>query len=98
MLAERCDLLAHDGQYLPAERRTAEDYGHAVIDDVFTLADARTVGSLLLTHHSPTRTDEMLGDLESQHRSTPGGRPVHFARQGQSIRLNAAGTTGRHVG
>ena len=89
-LADGCDLLAHDGQYLEAERRVAENFGHAVIGDVFDLADARTVGSLLLIHHSPTRTDEMLAALESRHDRTPGGRQVRFARQGQSIRLQAA--------
>lgn len=88
-LAGGCDVLAHDGQYLEAERGIAEDYGHAVIDDVFRLADARGIGSLLLTHHSPTRTDEKLTELESRHTMTPGGRSVRFARQGQSIQLAA---------
>jgi ribonuclease BN (tRNA processing enzyme) len=80
-LARGADLLLHDGQYLAAEIAVARAYGHATIEAAAMFADLCGVGELILTHHSPARTDDELDQLAGIHRRTPGGIPVRFARQ-----------------
>ncbi len=80
-LVRGVDLLLHDGQFLPAERAVARDYGHATLDAVLALADRCEVGRLVLTHHAPARTDDALDRLAGELVTTPGGRSVAFARQ-----------------
>jgi ribonuclease BN (tRNA processing enzyme) len=81
------DVLLHDGQYIDAEESIARDYGHATIDHVLEFADRSRVGSLVLTHHAPTRTDDVLDALAERFRRTPEGRPVKLARQGEPIEV-----------
>ncbi len=80
-LAEGADLLLHDGQFTAGEERVAAGYGHATIDQAMAFADACDVGELVITHHSPTRTDDELDRLAAAVVRTPEGRPVRFARQ-----------------
>ena len=88
-LIDGVDLLVHDGQYVPAEERIAVAYAHATIDRVLDLADEAGVGALLLTHHSPVRTDDALDELAAATTCTPQGRPVSFAVQGRSVAVEA---------
>ena len=54
------DVLLHDAQFVESERAMADTYGHATVDDAIALAVRAKVGTLVLIHHSPTRTDEEL--------------------------------------
>jgi ribonuclease BN (tRNA processing enzyme) len=81
------DLLIHDGQNVASEDRIATAYAHATIDRVLDLADEAGVGALLLTHHSPVRTDDALDELARTVTHTPQGRPVSFAVQGESVEV-----------
>ncbi|MFI7586185.1 MBL fold metallo-hydrolase [Spongisporangium articulatum] len=76
------DVLLHDGQFVGSEGRLAAEYGHSTIEDVVRWADRCAVGSLVLTHHAPTRADDALDALAEKFTATPEGRPVTFARQG----------------
>jgi ribonuclease BN (tRNA processing enzyme) len=84
-LINGADVVVHDGQFTADEGQVAAAYGHATIESVLELADSASIGMLVLTHHSPTRTDEQLDQLASRFRTTPGGRSVTFARQGVAI-------------
>jgi ribonuclease BN (tRNA processing enzyme) len=57
------DVLLHDAQFTEAERRLADDYGHATIEETITLAGEAGVGHLVLFHHSPVRTDDQLDHI-----------------------------------
>ncbi|HEU4913166.1 MAG TPA: MBL fold metallo-hydrolase [Actinomycetes bacterium] len=57
------DVLVHDAQFLESERRLAEDYGHCTVQDAVSLAVHCEVGTLVLFHHSPARTDTALDDI-----------------------------------
>jgi ribonuclease BN (tRNA processing enzyme) len=83
------DLLLHDGQFLDRERDRARDYGHATIGEALRLADQCGVRRLVLTHHAPHRTDDALDALAAAVTSTPEGRPVRFARQGEVLDVPA---------
>ena len=59
-LIEGVDVLLHDAQFTEPERRLAEDYGHATVEETVALAEEAAVGRLVLFHHSPVRTDDQL--------------------------------------
>jgi phosphoribosyl 1,2-cyclic phosphodiesterase len=92
-LTERADILLHDGHFSAAEMAAARCYGHATIEAVVDFADRCNVGQLVFTHHAPDRCDNDLDALAARWQTTPGGRPVTFARQGQAVR--AVRTVGR---
>jgi ribonuclease BN (tRNA processing enzyme) len=84
-LVRGVDLLLHDGQFLDREQERATAYGHATLGAALRLADRCAVGRLVLTHHSPTRTDDDLDALAAALTHTPEGRPVCFARAGDAL-------------
>ena len=81
-LMDGVDVLLHDAQYVESERAMADEYGHATVNDAIALAISAKVGTLVLTHHSPTRTDDEL-DLLAATISAP--MPVIVAAQGQVL-------------
>ena len=54
------DMLIHDAQFLENERLTADLFGHATVDEAIRLAQDGGVGTLVLFHHGPERTDDAL--------------------------------------
>jgi len=76
------DVLLHDAQFVESERSLADLYGHATVDDTVRLAEAAEVGSLVLFHHSPVRTDDQLDAMASV---VSGTVPMVFARQGDVL-------------
>lgn len=87
-LIEGVDVLLHDAQFLESERRLADDYGHATVEESITLAEKAGVGRLVLFHHSPVRTDDQLDRLLDLLDSTV---PVVVAREGMRIPVGSAG-------
>ena len=78
-LVQGVDLLVHDAQFLETERQFADAYGHSTVDDAIELAANLGAGSLLLFHHSPTRTDDQLDAIAA---SLDSPVPVAIAREG----------------
>lgn len=81
-LIRGADVLLHDAQFLESERPIAEAYGHATIEEAIALATDLDVGTLVLFHHSPVRTDAEL-DLIGQN--IEADLPVVIAREGMTI-------------
>lgn len=71
------DLLVHGGQMVEAERRFADAYGHGTVNDALELAERVGARRLVLSHHSPGRTDDQLDEIAA---GLPEG--VCLARQG----------------
>jgi phosphoribosyl 1,2-cyclic phosphodiesterase len=84
-LADRADILLHDGHFRDAEQAAARCYGHATIEAAADFADSCEVGQLVFTHHAPDRCDGDLDALATHWRTTPCGRPATFARQGIAL-------------
>jgi ribonuclease BN (tRNA processing enzyme) len=61
------DVLIHDAQFLDHERPRAVDYGHATINEALALAGDVGARSLVLFHHSPTRTDVALDAITQEY-------------------------------
>ena len=76
------DVLLHDAQFVESERALADAYGHATIDDAVRFATDAGVGTLVLFHHSPARTDDQLDVLAREARAP---MPVIVAREGQTL-------------
>lgn len=60
-LAYRSDLLIHDAQFSPEQRRRFAHYGHSSWIEAAQVAQEAQVGCLALFHHDPDATD---ADLE----------------------------------
>ncbi|MEO5679645.1 MAG: MBL fold metallo-hydrolase [Acidimicrobiales bacterium] len=60
-LADDVDVLIHDAQHTAAEFAEVSGYGHATVDYAVGLASRAGARTLVLFHHSPSRTDD---DLE----------------------------------
>lgn len=51
------DILIHDAQYLEEDMPLKHGWGHSVVKDVWKLAEAARVKTLVLFHHEPERDD-----------------------------------------
>jgi ribonuclease BN (tRNA processing enzyme) len=78
------DVLLHDAQFIESERAVADEYGHSTIDEAIRMAVEGQVGTLVLFHHSPERTDDQLDALGAQ---LDAPLPVLIAREGLEISL-----------
>lgn len=79
------DVLVHDAQFLEDERPLAVDYGHATVHDAVQLARACGAGSLVLFHHSPTRTDAQLDDIAEWAAQLSDDLPLVVAVEGMCL-------------
>ena len=77
-LADGADILIHDSQYTPAEFEKKFYFGHCTQDFAVTVARECGVGTLVMFHHDPARTDEQ---LDAACREEPGLRVIP-AREG----------------
>lgn len=68
-LAQGADVLIYDAQYSPEEYETKVGWGHSTYVDGAELARAAGVGTYVLFHHDPTRTDTQVADLEARARA-----------------------------
>ena len=60
------DILIHDAQYTPEERRQRIGWGHSDYEAAVDLAVDAHVGQLILFHHDPTRKDPELLLLQAE--------------------------------
>jgi ribonuclease BN (tRNA processing enzyme) len=91
-LVRGVDVLLHDGQFVAAERAVADDYGHATVDEAIDLAVRGGVGTLVLLHHSPARTDDQLDALAASIRAPI---PVIVAHEGQILDVPVRAVAGQ---
>lgn len=84
-LAEGCDLLIHDAQYLDEELSDRASFGHSCPGYAVGLAEAAGARSVLLFHHDPPRTDAEIDALVARYGGA--GVPVAAARQDTVIDL-----------
>jgi ribonuclease BN (tRNA processing enzyme) len=84
-LVRGVDVLLHGGGYLASERETADDYGHATVDDALEIAADGAVGRLVLIHHAPRRTDADVAAIERDLAATRRPFTVTIGREGDWI-------------
>lgn len=82
-LAEGADVLCHGAMFTDTESAVAHAYGHATISEAARLARDAGVGTLVLVHHSPRRTDD---EVDSLYAALPDiGLPVVVGREGAVV-------------
>lgn len=65
-LARDADLLIHDAQFTPEEKRERPDWGHSSWLEAVQVAREAGVRQLALFHHDPMHNDEQLEEIEHQ--------------------------------
>lgn len=96
-LCDGADVLVYDSQYTPEEYRTKLGWGHSTYVAGAELARAAGVGTYVLFHHDPLRTDEQVLALEQSARAAFAGSVA--AREGLCLQVDAAhgGDRASHV-
>lgn len=84
-LADRVDVLIHDSQFLASEFPDVAFLGHASVEYACALAGAAGARTLVLFHHSPSRTD---GEIEAIVDAIPASKlEVVAAKEGMVFEL-----------
>ena len=89
-LLEGADVLVHDAQFLEGERPVAVDYGHSTVEDAVSLAVESGARTLLLFHHSPSRSDDALDEIGGWAADLAPGLTVLVAREGDVLDIPPA--------
>ena len=63
------DVLIHDAQYTDGDMPHKRGWGHSLVSQVRQLAIDAEVGSLVMFHHDPDRTDAQLDRIERENQS-----------------------------
>lgn len=87
-LASGSDVLLHDAQYTKEEYSIKKGWGHSSMDDAIFFASIAETKRLLLAHHDPSHSDEILDTMFSEVKER---NPVSFscelAVEGMEIQL-----------
>ena len=89
-IAEGVDVLLHDAQYFEDEYEQRIGWGHSSVSDTIAYAQALRVGRLVLFHHEPHHSDEVLSGLEERAQDLlrqDGGRST-LAREGMVVEFS----------
>jgi phosphoribosyl 1,2-cyclic phosphodiesterase len=85
------DLLIHDAMYTPAELQQHRGWGHSTYEEAVTLAHDAGAKRLVLFHHEPEHSDEMMDGLLKSARAfaKKDGRPLEVlaALEGMQLTL-----------
>ncbi len=85
------DLLIHDAMYTPAELALHRGWGHSTYEEAVTLAQDIGTKRLVLFHHEPEHSDEMMDGLVKSARAfaKQDGRPLEVlaALEGMQLTL-----------
>ena len=85
-LAARANVLIHDGQYTTEEYGHRVGWGHSSVEHAAALADLAGAERLVLFHHEPDHSDDVVDQILELARSTRRG-DADAAREGMTIEL-----------
>jgi phosphoribosyl 1,2-cyclic phosphodiesterase len=85
-LAENVDVLMHDAQYSEDEYADKVGWGHSSVADAVAFARASNARRLLLFHHDPSHSDEVLERMQAEARThADEGEPPTLAYEGMTV-------------
>jgi phosphoribosyl 1,2-cyclic phosphodiesterase len=84
-LAHGADLLIHDAQFTPEEKRERAAWGHSSWLEAIQVAKDAGVRNLALFHHDPDHSDDELEEIERQAQAV--FPDTFLAREGLEITL-----------
>ena len=90
--AKEVDVLVMDGQYTLAEYEQKKGFGHSPYTKVCEIAAAAKVKKLIITHHDPSHTDDVLDAMEFDARNYMSfilGKDISvvFAKEGMNLEI-----------
>ncbi|MGR3177702.1 MAG: MBL fold metallo-hydrolase [Candidatus Anammoxibacter sp.] len=85
----KVDVLILDSYYTNEEYPTKKGWGHGTFDTCIDMAKKAGVGSLYLTHHEPTRSDEDLDSIYNKilSENNQQGPKIFLAQEGLEIEI-----------
>jgi phosphoribosyl 1,2-cyclic phosphodiesterase len=88
-LARHVDLLIHDAQYREDEYPAHEGWGHSSIEHTVTFASMVGARRVLLFHHDPLHSDDLIEEIAEHARHLWSGPPetMEAAFEGMEIEL-----------
>ena len=66
---ENSNSIIWDGMYTEQELKTKKGWGHSSIEQGLKFAEELDLSNLIISHHSPNRTDEELNNLSKKYTS-----------------------------
>jgi len=85
-LANEADILLHDAQYTKEQYQQRIGWGHSSMDDAVYFASLAGAKKILLAHHDPSHTDQMLEALVATV-TKQSGVVIELAAEGMEIDL-----------
>ncbi len=64
--SEGADLMLYDAQYTPEQYVRCKGFGHSSYDKALELYEKAHIKEMMLIHHSPFNTDEMMDSIEKE--------------------------------
>lgn len=81
------DMLIADSAYTEDEFASKQGWGHGTHDSSIDLAMAAGVRTLVMTHHEPTRTDDVLDELYLKIRKQHGNKGIELVMAHEGLVL-----------
>jgi ribonuclease BN (tRNA processing enzyme) len=89
-IAADADLLVHDAQYFGDEYADRVGWGHSSVEDAVAFGRAVGARQVVLFHHEPLHSDDVLWELEDRARTLVGtdDGAATLAREGMVLELS----------
>ncbi|HVV85464.1 MAG TPA: MBL fold metallo-hydrolase [Kofleriaceae bacterium] len=71
-----CDTVIYDTHFLPEEYARFPHYGHSTPDQALDIVAGNGVRRLILYHHAPSHTDDMMDEIAARYRALGAERGV----------------------
>ncbi len=84
LAAENADLVVWDGMFIDSELPAKKGWGHSSIQQGLEFAKAVSCKKMLISHHSPSRTDKQLEKLALKHENGV----VKLVKEGTKLNLD----------
>ena len=72
-----------DGMYTEHELKSKKGWGHSSIEQGLKFAEEINLNNLIISHHSPNRTDQQLNDLSKKYLNCE----IEFASENKDLKI-----------
>ena len=72
-----------DGMYTEEELKSKKGWGHSSIEQGLKFAEEINLNNLIISHHSPNRTDQQLNDLSKKYLNYE----IEFASENKDLKI-----------
>lgn len=80
---EGSNSIIWDGMYTENELKTKKGWGHSSIEQGLKFAEKLDLNNLIISHHSPDRTDQQINDLIEKYSNYK----IQFASENKNLKL-----------